>query len=168
MTNMDRDSPQVAPNSLIWRPQRSQGLAWSSNMCTSNAHVSAATLRATASQHSRYVEQGRCRHPLVASAARRLYLCLYRFNVFYPLPPFVSLCYNFLSCPSSMPLSLSLTRVSWLPSRTPLTRSSPRLWLRRLSSATEKSPPSDNDRYVSRCGDKSPKETVWAFHDDKA
>eukprot|EP00287_Rhodomonas_sp_CCMP768_P008981 CAMPEP_0196717086 /NCGR_PEP_ID=MMETSP1091-20130531/502_1 /TAXON_ID=302021 /ORGANISM="Rhodomonas sp., Strain CCMP768" /LENGTH=155 /DNA_ID=CAMNT_0042057311 /DNA_START=35 /DNA_END=502 /DNA_ORIENTATION=+ len=37
-----------------------------------------------------------------------------------------------------------------------------------LSSATEKSPPSDNDRYVSRCGTKSPKQTAWAFHDDKA
>lgn len=38
-----------------------------------------------------------------------------------------------------------------------------------LSSATAKERPVDNDRYVKNCGKgKSPKQTAWEFHDDKA
>ncbi|CAN6893957.1 unnamed protein product, partial [Brassica oleracea] len=38
-----------------------------------------------------------------------------------------------------------------------------------LSSSPEKQRPADNDRYVKNCKNgRSPKETRWWFHDDKA
>ncbi|KAK1410442.1 hypothetical protein QVD17_36979 [Tagetes erecta] len=38
-----------------------------------------------------------------------------------------------------------------------------------LSSSTVKEPPEGNDRYVNKCRNgRSPKETRWLFHDDKA
>eukprot|EP00271_Cylindrocystis_brebissonii_P001495 TRINITY_DN11762_c0_g1_i1.p1 TRINITY_DN11762_c0_g1~~TRINITY_DN11762_c0_g1_i1.p1 ORF type:complete len:162 (-),score=20.46 TRINITY_DN11762_c0_g1_i1:148-633(-) len=38
-----------------------------------------------------------------------------------------------------------------------------------LSSSTERARPADNDRYVRNCKNgRSPKETRWWFHDDKA